>query len=186
MCRSIRSRFNLEPPATGGEILATSLQFVRTMSGQRVEDVIEPNLLVANAFVPALKLRVDGDAVSRYHCILGSMEVTVYHDTSLVRRIENAVEHLSCGKGNLRKRLISGCVANLEFLSPDEFPEDLRAQWRELHALLSKPDPTNGPISRQLGLWTFNLHTMSGSTKRHCAEIIFTCYRKLVHYRTER
>lgn len=33
MCRSIKTLFNFEPPATGEEIRAASLQFVRKLSG---------------------------------------------------------------------------------------------------------------------------------------------------------
>ena len=33
MCRNIRTLFNFEPPATGDEIHASALQFVRKLSG---------------------------------------------------------------------------------------------------------------------------------------------------------
>jgi hypothetical protein len=33
MCRNIKTLFNFEPPATEGEIRASSLQFVRKLSG---------------------------------------------------------------------------------------------------------------------------------------------------------
>jgi hypothetical protein len=33
MCRNIRTLFNFEPPATGQEIRASALQFVRKLSG---------------------------------------------------------------------------------------------------------------------------------------------------------
>ncbi len=33
MCRNIRTLFNFEPPATGDEIRASALQFVRKISG---------------------------------------------------------------------------------------------------------------------------------------------------------
>ena len=33
MCRNIRTLFNFEPPATGEEIHASALQFVRKLSG---------------------------------------------------------------------------------------------------------------------------------------------------------
>ena len=33
MCRNIRTLFNFEPPATGDEIRASALQFVRKLSG---------------------------------------------------------------------------------------------------------------------------------------------------------
>ncbi|MEX2304290.1 MAG: DUF2277 domain-containing protein [Bryobacterales bacterium] len=33
MCRNIKTLFNFEPPATGEEIRAASLQFVRKLSG---------------------------------------------------------------------------------------------------------------------------------------------------------
>ena len=33
MCRNIRTLFNYEPPATGDEIHASALQFVRKLSG---------------------------------------------------------------------------------------------------------------------------------------------------------
>jgi hypothetical protein len=33
MCRSIKTLFNFEPPATDGEVYAASLQFVRKLSG---------------------------------------------------------------------------------------------------------------------------------------------------------
>ncbi len=33
MCRNIKTLFNFEPPATDDEILASSLQFVRKLSG---------------------------------------------------------------------------------------------------------------------------------------------------------
>ena len=33
MCRSIKTLFNFEPPATEAEIRAASLQFVRKLSG---------------------------------------------------------------------------------------------------------------------------------------------------------
>jgi hypothetical protein len=110
------------------------------------------------------------------------MEAQLYQDTSLMNRIENAVEHLACGTGNLRDRLIAGCVANLEFLNADDFPEELRPLWIELQQLLSQPDPNNWPMSRQYGLYHYNLHTMSGSAKRRCARIIFSSYRKLARY----
>jgi hypothetical protein len=35
MCRSIKTLFNFEPPATDEEIRAASLQFVRKLSGYR-------------------------------------------------------------------------------------------------------------------------------------------------------
>jgi hypothetical protein len=33
MCRNIKTLFNFEPPATGDEVQASSLQFVRKLSG---------------------------------------------------------------------------------------------------------------------------------------------------------
>jgi hypothetical protein len=33
MCRSIKTLFNFEPPATDGEVYSASLQFVRKLSG---------------------------------------------------------------------------------------------------------------------------------------------------------
>lgn len=33
MCRNIRTLFNFEPPATGDEVRASALQFVRKLSG---------------------------------------------------------------------------------------------------------------------------------------------------------
>ena len=33
MCRNIKTLFNFDPPATGEEIRAASLQFVRKLSG---------------------------------------------------------------------------------------------------------------------------------------------------------
>lgn len=33
MCRNIKTLFNFEPPATGDEVRAASLQFVRKLSG---------------------------------------------------------------------------------------------------------------------------------------------------------
>jgi hypothetical protein len=33
MCRNIRTLFNFEPPATGDEVRAAALQFVRKLSG---------------------------------------------------------------------------------------------------------------------------------------------------------
>ena len=33
MCRNIKTLFNFEPPATGNEIRASALQFVRKLSG---------------------------------------------------------------------------------------------------------------------------------------------------------
>lgn len=33
MCRNIKTLFNFEPPATTGEVKASSLQFVRKLSG---------------------------------------------------------------------------------------------------------------------------------------------------------
>ena len=33
MCRNIKTLFNFEPPATGDEIRASALQFVRNLSG---------------------------------------------------------------------------------------------------------------------------------------------------------
>ncbi len=35
MCRNIRTLFNFDPPATGEEIRAAALQFVRKVSGTR-------------------------------------------------------------------------------------------------------------------------------------------------------
>jgi len=36
MCRNIRTLFNFEPPATGEEIRAASIQFVRKVSGSNM------------------------------------------------------------------------------------------------------------------------------------------------------
>jgi len=45
MCRNIKTLFNFEPPATDGEIHASSLQYVRKLSGST-----KPSLANAKAF----------------------------------------------------------------------------------------------------------------------------------------
>jgi hypothetical protein len=45
MCRNIKTLFNFEPPATGDEIHASALQFVRKLSGFN-----KPSLANAEAF----------------------------------------------------------------------------------------------------------------------------------------
>jgi hypothetical protein len=47
MCRNIRTLYNFEPPATGEEIHASALQFVRKLSGfRRPSKANEVNLAV--------------------------------------------------------------------------------------------------------------------------------------------
>ena len=63
MCRSIRTLFNFEPPASEEEIRAASLQFVRKLSG-----FVQPSRANAAAFERAV------DEVSAAaHRLLGSL-----------------------------------------------------------------------------------------------------------------
>ena len=64
MCRSIRTLFNFEPPASADEIRAASLQFVRKLSG-----FTQPSRANEEAFNRAV------DEVSAAaHRLLGSLE----------------------------------------------------------------------------------------------------------------
>ncbi|VTY38901.1 Uncharacterised protein [Xylophilus ampelinus] len=63
MCRSIKTLFNFEPPATGQEIRAASLQFVRKLSGFSVpskaneaafEQAVDEVTAVASRLIAAL------------------------------------------------------------------------------------------------------------------------------------
>lgn len=66
MCRSIRTLFNFEPPATEEEIRAASLQFVRKLSG-----FAQPSRANDAAFARAV------DQVSAAaHRLLGSLQTT--------------------------------------------------------------------------------------------------------------
>ena len=47
MCRNIRPLFNFEPPATGDEIRAASLQFVRKISGSNTPSRINETAFYA-------------------------------------------------------------------------------------------------------------------------------------------
>jgi hypothetical protein len=64
MCRSIRTLFNFEPPATEQEIRAASLQFVRKLSG-----FAQPSCANAAAFDRAVD---DVAAVARH--LLASLQ----------------------------------------------------------------------------------------------------------------
>ena len=66
MCRSIKTLFNFEPPATEEEIRAASLQFVRKVSGFN-----RPSTANEAAFLAAVD---EIAAVSR--ALLGSLETT--------------------------------------------------------------------------------------------------------------
>ena len=50
MCRNIKTLFNFDPPATGEEIQASSLQFVRKLSG-----FTKPSMANENAFNQAVE-----------------------------------------------------------------------------------------------------------------------------------
>ena len=50
MCRNIRTLYNFEPPATGDEIAAASLQFVRKVSG-----FVKPSKANEEAFESAVE-----------------------------------------------------------------------------------------------------------------------------------
>ena len=50
MCRNIKTLFNFEPPATGEEVRAASLQFVRKLSGYN-----KPSAANAAAFTLAVE-----------------------------------------------------------------------------------------------------------------------------------
>ncbi len=52
MCRSIRTLYNFEPPATEAEVRAAALQYVRKISGYRVPS--QANTAAFNAAVDAV------------------------------------------------------------------------------------------------------------------------------------
>jgi hypothetical protein len=52
MCRSIRTLYNFEPPATDEEVRAAALQYVRKISGYRVPS--QANAAAFNAAVDAV------------------------------------------------------------------------------------------------------------------------------------
>ena len=106
----------------------------------------------------------------------------MFPDSSLVARLENAVEALVCGSGNLRERLTL-TIPSLAPLIERDFPTELQSDWSRLRASLSRPDPDDGPFSRSQGLSAFNLHIMSGSEKRKIASTIFRTYRAIVRWR---
>ncbi len=64
MCRSIRTLFNFEPPASEDEIRAASLQFVRKLSG-----FAQPSRANAAAFDRAVD-----DVAAAAHRLLGALQ----------------------------------------------------------------------------------------------------------------
>jgi hypothetical protein len=66
MCRSIKTLFNFEPPATEEEIRAASLQFVRKVSG-----FSKPSKANEAAFLAAVD-----EIVAASRTLLGSLETT--------------------------------------------------------------------------------------------------------------
>ena len=59
MCRNIRTLFNFEPPTTGDEVRAASLQFVRKISGfTKPSKANEPAFLAAIDEVAAASTRL--------------------------------------------------------------------------------------------------------------------------------
>ena len=66
MCRSIRTLFNFEPPATEDEIRAASLQFVRKLSG-----FAQPSRANEAAFARAVD-----DVSAAAHRLLDSLQTT--------------------------------------------------------------------------------------------------------------
>jgi hypothetical protein len=64
MCRSIRTLFNFEPPASEDEIRAASLQFVRKLSG-----FAQPSRANAAAFERAVD-----DVAAAARALLGSLQ----------------------------------------------------------------------------------------------------------------
>jgi hypothetical protein len=69
MCRNIKTLYNFEPPATGDEIRAAALQYVRKISGFRV-----PSAANKEAFDHA----VEEVAHASAH-LLGSLVTTAAH-----------------------------------------------------------------------------------------------------------
>jgi hypothetical protein len=63
MCRSVRTRFNFEPPASDDEIRAASLQFVRKLSGMNAP---------SKANEAAFRRAVD-DVNAAAHTLIGSL-----------------------------------------------------------------------------------------------------------------
>jgi hypothetical protein len=66
MCRNIRTLFNYEPPATGEEIHASALQFVRKLSGYT-----HPSKVNDAAFRRAVE-----EVSAAAHRLLASLETT--------------------------------------------------------------------------------------------------------------
>ncbi len=66
MCRNIKTLYNFEPPATGEEIRAAALQYVRTISGFR-----SPSAANREAFDRAVEEIAQASAV-----LLGSLVTT--------------------------------------------------------------------------------------------------------------
>jgi hypothetical protein len=66
MCRSIKTLFNFEPPASEDEIRAASLQFVRKLSG-----FTHPSRANEAAFVRAVD-----EVAAAAHRLLGSLQTT--------------------------------------------------------------------------------------------------------------
>jgi hypothetical protein len=59
MCRNIKTLFNFEPPVTSDEIRASSLQFVRKISGiHKPSKVNEPRFLAAVDEIAAVSTRL--------------------------------------------------------------------------------------------------------------------------------
>jgi hypothetical protein len=66
MCRSIRTLFNFEPPASEDEIRAASLQFVRKLSG-----FTQPSRANEAAFARGVD-----EVTAAAHRLLGSLQTT--------------------------------------------------------------------------------------------------------------
>jgi hypothetical protein len=96
----------------------------------------------------------------------------MYPNTSLINRLENAVGMLVYGHGILQDRLIAAAQSIAPLLA-ENFPQELKKERHDLSSRLSTPDPSDSHFSRTVGLWQFNLHSMSGSEKKHLAKQYF-------------
>ena len=100
---------------------------------------------------------------------------------SAPEKLTSGVQFLVTHPGSIKKRLLDAYIDSVQYVKPENVPEDYRRQLRQLHEIMEGANLPEGPKDPRKGTVEHAVELMTVDDAMDVARSIFSLYDSVIH-----
>jgi hypothetical protein len=100
---------------------------------------------------------------------------------SAPEKLTVGVQTLVTHPGSIKERLLDAYIDNVQYVKPENVPEDYRRQLRQLHEIMEGANLPEGPTDPRKGTIEHAVKLMTADDAMDVARAIFSLYDCVIH-----